>query len=66
MAETQRVYGATLADLGIAIVDFARVEPVKFSILVIVLCIGGGMLLAVYRGATMYLRRDYEDKVLKQ
>lgn len=66
MAEPQKVYGATLGDLGIAVVDFARAEPFKFSFLVMILCIGAGLLLAVYRGVTSYLKRDYEDNVLKQ
>lgn len=32
----------------------------------VVVCVGAGILLAVYRGVTSYLKRDYEDKVLKQ
>jgi len=66
MAAEQATYGATLADLGIEIVDWARAEPIEFGILLVIFAICGGILLAVFRGATNILRHDLQSDVSKQ
>ena len=69
MADQQTTYGATWADLGIEILNFANDETGKFILLFIVivaiLSIGGGILLAVYRGVTSFLNENYKSEVLK-
>ena len=69
MADQQTTYGATWADLGIEILNFANDETGKFILLFIVIVaiisIGGGILLAVYRGVTTFLNKDYKSEISK-
>lgn len=66
MAAQERTYGATWADLGIAIVDFARLETGKFLLVLVTIGIIGVILLFLYPRATAYLRQDYQTEISKQ